>query len=216
MKKLLCMVLAGIFILASASCANAQTSTDNQVTDAEDEVIEITDPTVWRVLNETYIEPFGYCQPIEWQTVDELYGDNLVIFYLTKTHAEPESVTEDGLPNYPQEEVEGVIQQYFDVPTEQIRTARMYDEKLGTYHTWGIGSTWSTKVVGARKKGDKLYIDYEYFSELRSGIENVTIAYGTATLEKTTANEDGYKFVANKCRRLPTPTSTVIGESHPT
>ena len=60
---------------------------------------------------------------------------------------------------------------------------------------------------------DYLLIQYEYFSELRNGIENVTVAYGTVLMKKNPENNERYQFIYDDCHELPEPSCIVIGES---
>ena len=172
----------------------------------------ITDPQTLQQLNEDYIHPFSYCI-LGVKDPTKIPPDSLIVFYLVKERPEKEGKTEEGLPIYPREKVESCIQKYFDVSTEYLRKARMYNEELECYHTWGIGSTTDSKVVGAFQLDDYLLIQYEYFSELRNAIEDVTVAYGTVLMKKNPENNGEYQFIYDDCHELPEPSCTVIGES---
>lgn len=221
-KKAIIMFLVISMLISSNSCAYTNNeeiiseNTTEQNTLEESSFSEfsfIENESILEQLNYDYILPMSYCHPLEWETASDIYPDNFIVFYLVKARPEPESRTEDGLPNYPQEEVESFIQQYFDVDTDTLRSAQMYDAELGVYHTWGIGNAWESRVVGASESDNYLEIEYEIFAELYSGITNVTHGYGSVLLQKNPDNQE-YKFISNEYHELPIPESTVIGESH--
>lgn len=185
-KKTIIMFFVISMLISSTSCAYTNdegTITKNTIEEntleeySFPEFSSIENESILEQLNCDYIVPMSYCHPLEWETASDIYPDNFIVFYLVKARPEPESKTEDGLPNYPQEEVESFIKQYFDVDTDTLRSAQMYDAELGVYHTWGIGNVWESRVVGASESDDYLEIEYEIFAELYSGITNVTHGY---------------------------------------
>ena len=227
-KKVSVLLLIASMILSITGCTKDSPSlepnnTETAVAEKEDSAKEnpflsqsnpIEYPAVLEQLNHDYIEPLSYCIPLDWKEPTDIYPDNLIVFYLVKANPEVKSKTEDGLPNYPQEEVEAFIQNYFDVKTDFLRTAQMYDSELKVYHTWGIGSAWESRVVAASEYGDFLSVDYEIFAELHDGIKDVTHGYGNVLMQKNPDNNGEYCFVDHTYHLLPIPESVVIGESH--
>ena len=222
-KKTIIMFFVISMLISSTSCAYTNdegTITKNTIEEntleesSFPEFSSIENESILEQLNCDYIVPMSYCHPLEWETASDIYPDNFIVFYLVKARPEPESKTEDGLPNYPQEEEESFIKQYFDVDTDTLRSAQMYDAELGVYHTWGIGNVWESRVVGASESDDYLEIEYEIFAELYSGITNVTHGYGSVLLQQNPDNTNEYKFISNEYHKLPLPESTVIGESY--
>jgi len=124
-----------------------------------------------------------------WDNANDLPPDYFVSYYAYYWY---DNHYQGGPLNFPPEELESYIQEYFDVSAEHIRTADQYDGEEDVYICFGLGGGGSAKVVGAEQNGKRLILDYEVYSP-EDGV--TVLRTGKLTLE---LSKNGYKYVANE------------------
>ena len=134
-----------------------------------------------------------------WDNANDIPPDYFVNYYAYYWH---DNYYQGGPLNFPPEELESYIQEYFDVSAEHIRTADQYDVEEDVYICFGLGGGGSSKVVGAEQNGKRLILDYEVYSPE----DDVTVIWsGTLTVE---LSKNGYKYVANEMHYIEGGNST--------
>ncbi len=163
----------------------------------------IEDFSTLEQLNHDYIEPLSYCIPFDWKSPTDIHPDDFILFYLVKANPETKACLEEETAIYPQEQVESFIQNYFDVDTAFLRTAKMYDPKLKAYHPWVVCNAWESRVITASASDDFLSVDYELFAEIHNGKENVMHGCGNVLMKKDPNNNGEYRFIKHRYRHFP-------------
>ena len=150
--------------------------------------IDLTD---YDLLYEQYLHlPFWSLIAFEtWDNANDISPDYFVDYFAYYWH---DNHYQGGPLDFPSEELESYIQEYFDVSTEHIRMSDRYDEEKDIYICLGLGGGGSAKVVGAEQNGNRLVLDYEVYSP-EDGITVLRIGILTVEL-----SGDGYKYVANQ------------------
>ena len=166
--------------------------------------IDLTD---YDLLYEQYLHlPFWSLIAFEtWDNANDISPDYFVDYYAYYWH---DNHYQGGPLDFPSEELESYIQEYFDVSTEHIRMADRYDEEKDIYICLGLGGGGSAKVVGAEQNGNRLILDYEVYSP-EDGITVLRIGILTVEL-----SGDGYKYVANQMQDTEAMTA-FYGEGKP-
>ncbi len=145
------------------------------------------------LLTEEYLTPavFSAITARSWEDPMELSPDQLVEFYaIRELPAERDLRQADTVPA---EQLEEYVQQYFDVPSEVLRRAESYDAGQNCYELGYFGDPGRHRVVDARQEGDRLLLDYEYYSRAD---DSTVIRRGTLELRKTGEGSWQYRSCA--------------------
>lgn len=180
MKKLLCIILTAIFVVLSGGCStNSQPERWlNKKTSAEDVLSMALEA---KLLLE------------EWDSPEELspdcffqYYEALVIYgYVSEQEGESE---------IDRKIVENVLQLFFDVEPERMRSETYYNEDNKAYEIEGLGNVLDYQMEQIRELNGEIQITYHlYYSEQFK-------QSGTLTIQKE--DESHYRFVSHKIHQV--------------
>lgn len=201
MKKILSFILVLSLGVALISCGNssasstATSSTDAIISSTEKSSnsqndVSSTENTNLDELTKTYLRPIALSGigAQNWLNANDIRADSFNAFYVVI--ANPPS-GESEAPTVSETEYEDLIQKYFDVSTDYLRTSEYYDSSTKTYMLDGIGEAAGYRVVSESQSGDIVTMEYEYIS----AEDNSTVVFkGTLTV-KLEDNGD-YKYIS--------------------
>ena len=157
-------------------------------------------------VTEIYLHPFIYqIGSRSWNSPQELDPDAFVDFYYSLGGKGGRiTIPDDGPIDkefgnrlIPEEIVEQVVQDYFDIEIDQIRKSQYYNSDKHSYCTGGIGSTVDIKATHAERNQDFLIIQYE------SNINSDTYQANWSGSVIVRLKEDGkYKYISYVIKNL--------------
>lgn len=180
-----------LLCLSSCNTANinkldtSKTDTNSQITDNN-----LQNIPKFQCELKKYLAPYGtLLNEGDWSSSDELSADSLFMFYLqvqygmyftsadyVKLYGEefdlkiiPSNYTErkDGTIIFPQEEVEEVIQKYFDAEVEYIRTASSYNANEQGYNLqqFSLKQALFPSIKNITCNDDNIFINIDIFDD---------------------------------------------------
>jgi len=113
------------------------------------------------------------CATQSWQNAEEMFPSELLSIYSFLASIGDISIPEDverhpyyKEPYLPAAEVERVVQSYYDVSTEYLRSYNLYDVERGVYQMPSIHSGAECRLVESKQDGNVLTITFEIYQSL--------------------------------------------------